>query len=423
MEQGRTIAGISRVSAVNEQALGHFTSESPWDGPGMTGAIQREISEREELQSGAMLLLDESGEEREGKKTVGAARQYLGRAGKVDMGQMGVFVALVKGSFWTWLDGELYVPERWFSADYALQRVQAGLPTERVFETKLELGLRLAKRVRAQGVPFEAVACDTFYGRDGWFRAALATDNFEYMAEVPVSQRVYLSAPTIGLPTNKKGPKAEHIRVLSPQAERVDKISREPELPWQRLTIRANERGHLTADFAARRVWTVWDDADKKPQVRQEWLVIRRDLNGRHAYALSNAPEDTTLTVLAQRKCQRSFIEQANREAKSDFGWDEIQTTKYRAWQHHLALTILAAWFIAETKLDWAIEFARDPALLTQYEIEVLPTLSVANVRTMLRATLPLPQLNTEEAAALVVKHLVNRTRSRKSRLKNRAGP
>jgi len=417
LEQGRTIAGISRVSSVNEQALGHFTSQSPWDSEGMIGAIEAEISRRAELQSGSMILLDESGEEREGKKTVGAARQYIGRAGKVDMGQMGVFVALVKGSFWTWLDGELYVPERWFSADYAEQRQQAGLPAERRFETKLELGLRLVKRVRAQEVPFEAVACDTFYGRDGWFRATLAADNFEYMAEVPVSQRVYLSEPTIGLPTNKKGPKAEHICVLSPHADRVDKVCRQADLSWQTLTIRATDRGHLTADFAARRVWTVWADANEQLHIRQEWLVIRRDPSGRHSYALSNAPEDTPLAVLAQRKCQRSFVEQTNREAKSDFGWDEIQTTKYRAWQHHLALTILAAWFIAETKLDWAIAFARDPALLTQYEVEVLPTLSVANVRTLLRSSLPLPQLSTEEAGALVVKHLVNRTRSRKSRL------
>jgi hypothetical protein len=51
----------------------------------MVGEIDREISRRKELQSGWMILLDESGEEREGKKTVGAARQYIGRAGKVDM--------------------------------------------------------------------------------------------------------------------------------------------------------------------------------------------------------------------------------------------------------------------------------------------------------------------------------------------------
>ena len=423
LEQGRTLAGISRVSNVNEQALQHFTTNSPWDGAGLIGDIQRSVGERAELQTEAMLLLDESGEEREGTRTVGAARQYLGRAGKVDMGQMGVFAALVKGSFWTWVDGELYVPERWFSAEYEAQRTQAGLPAERTFETKLALGVRLAKRVRAQGIACEAVAYDTFYGRDGWFRATLAAEHFEYMAEVPVSQRVYLSAPTIGLPTNKKGPKAEQPRVLSPAGKRVDALARQTDLAWQTLTIRATERGHLTADFSARQVWTVWEDADKQLQVRQEWLVIRRDPKGRCSYALSNAPDNTPLTVLAQRKCQRAFVEQTNREAKSDFGWDEIQTTKYLAWQHHLALTILAAWFIAETKRDWADQFARDPALLAQYEVEVLPTLSVANVRTLLRSTLPLPQLSSAQAADLVVKHLVNRTHSRASRLKNRAGP
>jgi hypothetical protein len=88
-----------------------------------------------------------------------------------------------------------------------------------------------------------------------------------------------------------------------------------------------------------------------------------------------------------------------------------------------LALTILAAWFIAETKLDWAIRFERDPDLLAQYEVEVLPALSVANVRALLRVALPLPQLSPDQAAALVVKHLVNRTRSRQSRLKNRFSP
>jgi hypothetical protein len=97
--------------------------------------------------------------------------------------------------------------------------------------------------------------------------------------------------------------------------------------------------------------------------------------------------------------------------------------SKYRAWEHHLAFTILASWFIAETRLDWEIEHPRDPALLDQYATDILPALSVANVRSMLRATLPLPQLSSQQAALLVVKHLDNRTRSRSSRLKRRFKP
>ena len=61
--------------------------------------------------------------------------------------------------------------------------------------------------------------------------------------------------------------------------------------------------------------------------------------------------------------------------------------------------------------------FQQDPALLAQYDVDVLPQLSVGNVRELLRAALPLPQLSPEQAAHLVVTHLTNRTRSRKSRL------
>jgi hypothetical protein len=55
--------------------------------------------------------------------------------------------------------------------------------------------------------------------------------------------------------------------------------------------------------------------------------------------------------------------------------------------------------------------------LAQQFGLEVLPALSMANIRTLLRAAMPLPQLNPEDAIALVAAHLVNRTRSRKSRL------
>jgi len=120
---------------------------------------------------------------------------------------------------------------------------------------------------------------------------------------------------------------------------------------------------------------------------------------------------------MAERKSQRFAIERSNQNAKSELGWGEFQAIKFNAWSHHLALSILASWFITETKLDWDQKLHRDPALLQLYEVDVLPALSFANVRTLLRSALPLPQLSPQQAAELVVKHLDNRTRSRKSRL------
>ncbi len=67
---------------------------------------------------------------------------------------------------------------------------------------------------------------------------------------------------------------------------------------------------------------------------------------------LSNAPE-----TMAWRKTHRYLIERSNEEAKDAFGWDEFQTRKYRAWKPQLALTILASWLVAETRLDWQQRF------------------------------------------------------------------
>ena len=60
----------------------------------------------------------------------------------------------------------------------------------------------------------------------------------------------------------------------------------------------------------------------------------------------------------------------------------------------------------------------RDPTLVADLGADRLPSLSVANVRTMLRAAMPRPDLTADRAAPLVVEHLVNRARSRRSRRK-----
>jgi SRSO17 transposase len=418
LETNRTMAHLGRIANIAEQNMHHFMSNSPWSGAGLIQRVQDEIRQCPEFQTGSVLILDESADDKAGAQTVGASRQYNGRRGKVDLCQVGVFVSLANQGLNCWVDGEVFIPEVWFSEAYAEQRQQAGLPPERTFQTKPQLGWQMIQRVRARGLPFEAVAFDTLYGQNPWLRDQLAQAGLEYYADVPASLRVYLERPVIGWPQSKRGRKAKHQRVLSPRAYRVEQVARLDDTTWQTITLRPHERGQLTANFAARRVWTVRDDLT----VVEEWLLVRRE-GSKHTYTLSNAPDDTPLTTMATRKSQRYFIERSNQDAKSEFGWDEFQATKLSAWEHQLALTILAHWFITETRLDWMRRFQRDPTLLAQYQVEVLPALSVANIREMLRAALPLPQLTPQQAADLVVKHLDNRVRSRKSRLKRLASP
>jgi hypothetical protein len=171
------------------------------------------------------------------------------------------------------------------------------------------------------------------------------------------------------------------------------------------------------AEFVRLPVWTIYHQT-----IRQEWLLIRLD-DSRVTFTLSHAAGQISLATMARRQSFRHFAERRNQDAKSDFGWDEFQASKYRAWQHQLALTLLAAWFMAEVRLDWISRYQHQPDLLAHYQIEVLPALSVANIRELLRAAMPLPQLSPADAARLVIQHLDNRIRSRKSRLRQPSGP
>jgi SRSO17 transposase len=420
METKRNFVNIARrVQSIDEdgQDLQQFMSDSPWSGQAVFDQIQEEIGRWPEMQGG-MLTLDKSGDECAGDQKAGAARQYLGREGKVDMGQVGVASGYYKDGIWTLVGAELYLPEVWFDQAHAKLRERWYIPVERTFATKPELGLQLIRQAKANGLPFEVVGCDSVYGQDGQFRADLDAEKVIYMADIPADTPVYLTEPIVGIPETppgKKGRPFSRPQVLNGVAAvTVRTLVGHSDFVLQPVALRQTERGLLTYDCAARRVWTL----TPRGEVREEWLFIRRESDGTFSFSLSNAPVDTPLARLALWRCQRYFAERIFQDSKSEGGWDELVARKYRAWMHHTALDALALWFIAETKLDRAQAYPRDPELRHQLKVEVLPALSMANVRELLRAVMPLEQLSPETATRLVIGHLVNRSSSTRSRLK-----
>jgi SRSO17 transposase len=90
-----------------------------------------------------MLTLDESGALCAGDQKAGAARQYLGSVGKVDLGQVGVAVGYYRNGTWALVGAELYLPEVWFEPGHAKLRRRWHIPDYRTFATKPALGLQL----------------------------------------------------------------------------------------------------------------------------------------------------------------------------------------------------------------------------------------------------------------------------------------
>jgi SRSO17 transposase len=424
LESKRTFANLARTAAVSEQNMQHFMSNSPWSAQAVFRQVQAEIVATPALQQGGMLVLDESAEAKSGDQSAGTARQHNGRLGKVDMSQVGTFLAYVNGPVWTWIDGELFLPEPWFAPDKAALRKRLGIPDERKFATKVDLGWQMIQRAQLNGLVFELLACDDLYGRVKWFRATLDRAGITYMADVPANTQVYMDRPWVGVPRGPVGgigrpPVRPQVRSAAPPVT-VAEIAQRGDTERRTIRVRATERGEITGPFAFRRVWTISDTW----ALREEWLCMRWEADGDCTYSLSNAPSDVSLDHLALLKCMRYFGERSHQDAKSEAGFDDLQARSYRAWEHHLSLTVLATWFVAQTKLDWLQQNPRDPNLAHDYDVDALPALSMANVRALLRSVMPLPELTPEEATRQVVQHLVNRTRSRISRTtKNARSP
>jgi SRSO17 transposase len=397
MEDQRNFANIERrlEPGKDGQQLQQFMSDSPWSAAAVYERIQGDIKEDRRLQPGGMLIVDETADAKAGEGSAGAGRQYNGREGQVDICQVATclsFVHPVEG-VWTLVDDELFLPEHWFSAPYAELRQKLGVPPDRTFQTKPQLALAMIRRAVQRGLPFERVAADDLYGRNRAFRAGLG--QLPYALQVPLDTRI----------------------CLSPRAHRlfpVMDVALWHRTRWQHLEVGPVERGRLSAKFVGLRVWT----PNQEGQLEELWLVIRRDADGRLTFTLLNDPADTDLDTLVRASCQRHLVERVIEDGKFELGWDDFCARKYLAWEHHVALTAAALWFIAGVKLNWKERYQRDPRLKKTFELEVLPALSTANVRDLLQATLPLPRLGVARARKLVAEHLVNRARSTKSRLK-----
>ena len=397
MEDQRNFANIERrlEPGRDGQQLQQFMSDSPWSARLVYERIQDDIKEDARFQHGGVLIVDETADAKAGECSAGAARQHNGRLGKVDLCQVATCLSFVHpaNGVWTLVDDELFLPEHWFSPEYAALRQEVGVPAQRTFQTKPQLALAMIQRAVQRGLPFARVAADDLYGRNRAFRAGLG--------QLPYALQVPLNTPVC----------------LSPRARKrfpVMNVALWHKTPWQPMEVGPVERGRLRAEFVGLRIWT----PDRDGQLEELWLVIRRDPDGRLTFTLLNDPADTDLDTLVGASCQRHFVERVIEDGKFELGWDDFCARKYLAWEHHVALTAAALWFIAQVKLGWKESYHRDPRLKEIFQLEVLPALSMANVRDLLQAALPLPRLGPALARKLVAKHLVNRARSTSSRLK-----
>src|SRR6266852_458544 len=163
------LAGAEPVTGAQHpavQRLQFFLSESRWD-PVLVNARRLELLRADPATAphgGGVLVIDDSGDRKDGVKTAHVGRQYLGRYGKTGNGVVTVTTV--------WADGRLYYPVD--AVPYTPARHFAKGKSDPAFRTKLAIGAGLAIRAREAGFMFRAVAADSAYGDQDGFRAELA---------------------------------------------------------------------------------------------------------------------------------------------------------------------------------------------------------------------------------------------------------
>jgi SRSO17 transposase len=226
----RNMANIARQTGMDKQNTQPFMSYSPWSGPALVAAVQEDIKRHAEFQSKAMLVIDESAEQRAGEYSAGTGRQYNGRLGKIEMSQVGVFAALVTPRVNTWIDGELFFPASWFEEKAADKRKKVGFPEGRTFKTKPELAWEIIQRLKAKGIPFEAVAMDELYGRNGELRQHLEEAGIEYYCDIPADTVMYLEKPQIVYPITKQGKPSKRYQIVARHRYTARELLKHPNL-------------------------------------------------------------------------------------------------------------------------------------------------------------------------------------------------
>ena len=389
------------VADADYEGLQHFVSNSPWQAQPVMDHAALEVSQ---LLDGPMPLnyIDETCFSKKGKSSVGVARQYNGRLGKVDNCQVAVFAALGRGDRASLVAARLYLPQEWCSDPGRCEK--AGIPPEaRLFKTKATLAFDLVCHLRKIGAGFAATVLDAGYGKDPALLRALDDAGEIFVADVHRTQKIWTTDPWPAPPLRAgKGRTPTVPQAASAPVSVQEWLATQPAGAWCTVVLRQGTKGELRVQYIHQRVY-LWDGEEATARL---WHLIARrtlDKNGQPdeaSWSLSNAAAGTPGKEIAAMACARYFIERSFQDGKSTLGLADYQTRGWLAWHHHMALVMLAMLFQLRERLLHAQEH---------------PLLSSADILELLRHFLP-PGAATKEE---VHEQMLLRHRKRQSSIES----
>lgn len=335
----KNVESIAYLHDRKRNDLQYFIGEATWGQGPLLDELARQVG-RELGEADGVIIFDPSSFEKDGKDSVGVQRQWLGRLGKVENGQVGVYLGYASRKGQALCDVRLYLPEEWARDNE--RRHKCGVPREVRFHTRQELALEMLDQ-RGAVLPHAWVTGDDELGRDSKFRAALRARSEHYVLAVP-SNTLIRDLEKEPPPWRGRGPQPK-VRF-----ERVDTwLAGVGAAQWTEVDVRDGEQGPLQARMLKHRVQTRQGGSWKGPE---ELLVImqvpEKEGGWKTDYYLSNADgTTTTLDELARAAKAEHRIEETFKCAKSEAGLADYEVRTWRGWHHHQALALIAAWFLS----------------------------------------------------------------------------
>jgi SRSO17 transposase len=326
----KSVEPIAVMHGVPRQSLQRFVGEDGWGHEPLVERLRAEVAAEIGGNEGSVIV-DGSSTPKKGEATVGIARQWCGRLGKVDNCVVGVYATYVgKEDLAALVGAELYLPKEW--AEDEERREKAYIPKDVDYQSQQQIAGGLIHELAGK-LPFEWVLGDDEFGRARHFRDSIAELGKAYVLDVPentVVRRVGARGPM----TKKKWTVKELAR-------------RRPVSEWAYFKVRDAKKG--PKEVRALRVHVA--TSRKRNQWVQEQLLVIETLDGSERwYCLARPTREVEFAEMVRQAGLRHRIEEVFEEAKGEVGLDHFEVRAWHGWYHHMTLAQIAHWFLVREK-------------------------------------------------------------------------
>lgn len=355
----KNMSKVSRRVSIDQNAIQQFITDSPWDErSAMVTNIQ--VMSRKTASENGVLIVDDTGQAKKGKKSPGVKRQYSGTLGKT--GNCQVFVECMyaipgqkrNADCVYWPTGmQMYIPKEWI--DDKDRCKNAGIPEDLNFKTKPEIALDLIENVRKEKVVHQAIISDAGYGTDGGFRSRLREWKEPYIMAVTPSRLSVVpeDAEIIQPPEKKAGRGRPQIHPNFPKGtnpKTADQIVKEiSEDNWETIEWSEGTKGKLSANFSRMRVRVA---NSGRPTEEIGWLLFEKTKRKELKVHICWGFDDEPLEKLVKIAHTRWTIEQGFKQMKGELGLDDFEGRTWRGWHHHAAMVMIAFCYLMLLRVE-----------------------------------------------------------------------